>query len=283
VQGVGSDFCEIIIVDNASSDTTKEHVCSLARQNSGIKYIFEPVLGLSSARNTGIGAAKGRYIAYLDDDAVAEPGWLAQIAFAFEAGGPEVGCVAGKVSPIWGAPRPPWLHDALLSYIGAIDYAPQPIWLHDYQPAFGCNAAFPRDALIRVGGFSTTLGRRGASLLSNEEILLQRQLKRLGYRTYYDPQMAVRHHIHADRLLKSWFRRRAYWQGVSDAFLENQLEPMTYSRVIEKRLRRIASITKHPKELASFTSRGDDPVTFLTSCNILMKLGYGLASLHSDR
>src|SRR6185437_14930887 len=96
---------------------------------------------------------------------------------------------------------------------------------------------------------------------------------RLGYRTYYDPRMAVRHNVQSERLSKSWFRRRAYWQGVSDAFLESQLESMTFSRALKKRVRRIASIAKRPKELLSLAHRGNDPVMFLTQCLTLTKLG----------
>lgn len=116
--------------------------------------------------------------------------------------------------------------------------------------------------------------------MSNEEILLQRKLNRLGYRTYYDPRMAIRHNVQAERLSKGWFRRRAYWQGVSDALLESQLEPTALSKAFGKRLRRIVSIAKRPKELLCLAYRGNDPAAFLTECVILTKLGYGFASFH---
>ena len=224
VQELGADHCEIIVVDNASSDSTKEYICSLAREDRSLHYVLEPMVGLSRARNTGIQAARGKYVAFLDDDAVADRGWLSQIPIAFEKGGPDVGCVAGKVELIWGAPRPSWLHDALLTYLSVLDYAPEPIWLEVHQHVVGANVAYLRSAVLQAGGFSPRFGRKGNSLMSNEEILLQRELNRLGYRTYYDPLMAIRHNVHAERLSKRWFRRRAYWQGVSNAFLDSQLE-----------------------------------------------------------
>ena len=283
VHELGPELCEIIVVDNASSDSTKEYVCSRARDDPRLHYVLEPIIGLSRARNTGIQAARGKHVAFLDDDAVAEPGWLSQIPIAFEKGGTDVGCVAGKVTAIWSIPRPPWLHDSLLGYISVLDYAPEPIWLQPHQIAVGANVAYLRHALLQAGGFSPALGRKGTSLLSNEEILLQRQLNRIGYRTYYDPRMAIRHNVSAERLSKSWFRRRAYWQGVSDALLETQLESTPFSRALERRLRRIASIAKRPKELLSLAHWGNDPVAFATQCVILTKLGYSLAILHMGR
>jgi glycosyltransferase involved in cell wall biosynthesis len=279
-QGVSKEFYETIVVDNASSDATRDFVCSRASQDSSLRWIPEPIIGLSHARNTGIRAARGRYLAFIDDDAIAEPGWLAGILLAFDACGPEVGCVAGKVIPIWDAPRPPWLHDELLGYICAFDHSPAASWLNDHQYPYGANVVYNKEALQRVGGFSTELGRKGNSLLSNEENLVHRQLKRFGYRTYYDPRISVRHHVHSERLTKSWFRRRLYWQGVSDAVLERHLQLWTFSKMAVNGLRMIRSLPKAPREMLILADRGNDPVVFLKACHVFWKLGYGLAGLH---
>jgi glucosyl-dolichyl phosphate glucuronosyltransferase len=282
-QGVDEIFYETLVVDNASTDSTHDYVRALAAEVSNLKYVPETVLGLSRARNTGLKAARGQYVAYLDDDAVANPGWLLQIPVAFAAGGSDIGCVGGKIDPIWGAPRPLWLHDDLLACISVLDYSPVATRLEDHQDPFGANVIYKRDVLLRVGGFSTGLGRKGARLLGNEEILLQRQLKRLGYGTYYDPRISVRHHIPASRLTKSWFKRRAYWQGVSNALLESHLDSTSPLMVALKRLRVLASIAKRPRELLSLAHRGNDPIVFCRAFIVLMKLGYATASVHSAK
>jgi glucosyl-dolichyl phosphate glucuronosyltransferase len=278
-QDVDKASYEILVVDNASTDATREFVCARSIQVSNLKYISESVLGLSRARNAGLRTAKGRYVAYIDDDAIADPGWLSQIPVAFEVGGPDVGCVAGRIDPIWGAPRPPWLHDHLLGCISVLDCSPVATRLKNHQEPFGANVIYRRDALLRVRGFSIHLGRKGSRLLSNEEILLHRQLKSLGYATYYDPRISVRHHVPAQRLTKSWFRKRAYWQGVSDALLESQLEAAPSLVIALKRLRKLASIAKHPREMLALAHLGNDPVAFLTTCGVLTKLGYSMASI----
>src|SRR5580704_18928318 len=117
LQASNSPLAEVIVVDNGSTDSTADFVRSLCPTFPNVKYIFEPSLGLSHARNSGLRAAQGQYIAFLDDDAVAEDGWLSQIPIAFETGGGDIACVGGKIEPIWGKPRPTWLHDDLLGYV----------------------------------------------------------------------------------------------------------------------------------------------------------------------
>ncbi|MGD8380729.1 MAG: glycosyltransferase, partial [Syntrophobacterales bacterium] len=60
---------EVIVVDNNSTDNTREVVDEFCRRSSNVRYCFEPQQGLSHARNQGLQEAKGKYVAYIDDDA----------------------------------------------------------------------------------------------------------------------------------------------------------------------------------------------------------------------
>lgn len=106
---------------------------------------------------------------------------------------------------------------------------------------------------------------------------MHRQLKKLGYTTHFDPKISVRHQVPEYRLTTSWFKERAYWQGVSDAVLERQLAPKGRLR----RLRKIASLVKHPKEMAAMLHHNNDPEAFAAACRGLSKLGYVMANLYS--
>lgn len=210
---------EIIVVDNGSTDNTKTIVESFHLKN--LRYIYEPITGLSQARNTGWQNARGKYVAYLDDDAIACPEWLERIVKAFETVHPQPGSVGGKIILIWEAKKPIWLSKQLEVPLGLVDWANKPTFLtEDYQDLRGGNVAYPREILRRFGGFNTSLGHKGGTLLSNDEILLSRCLKRHNLWSYYDPEICVQHHVPAERLVRRWFYRRYFWQGVSEEILQ---------------------------------------------------------------
>src|SRR2546426_8522794 len=71
-----TDNTEVLIVDNASTDETPKMAAQLAATNSCVTVCRENELGLSAARNTALVKARGKYVIFLDDDAVAEQGWL---------------------------------------------------------------------------------------------------------------------------------------------------------------------------------------------------------------
>jgi glycosyltransferase involved in cell wall biosynthesis len=213
---------EIIVVDNGSTDNTRE-VVEAYRDPGFVRYIYEPVIGLSQARNTGWKHASGTYVAYLDDDSIAQRDWLARITDAFRTVSPQPVSVGGRIMPIWEAERPAWLLKEMETYIGIINWSLTPMFITDdrfYLP--GSNISYSRSVLEKNKGFNTHLGRKGRSLLSNEEICLQRYLRRSNLPIWYDPEICIYHHVKPECLRKEWFFRRYYWQGASDVMLEYQ-------------------------------------------------------------
>src|SRR5215216_2688114 len=92
---------EIIIVDNNSTDRTREVVESfIARGHSNLRYVFEPRQGVSHARNRGIAHAAAPIIAFADDDVVVSLDWVATIKRAFDEH-TSVDCIGGRVLPEW--------------------------------------------------------------------------------------------------------------------------------------------------------------------------------------
>lgn len=265
---------EVIVVDNGSTDNTKNTVISKSDKFFNLRYIFEPQKGLSNARNTGLKEASGKYIAYLDDDAVACPKWLANMLNCFETIKPSPSCVGGKVSPIWEAPRPIWLADQLLGYLTIIDWSDIPVFIEKPRYIAGANMAFPKDVLQQLGGFSTTLGRKGKKLLSNEELDLQEKIMNEGHAIYYDPAIQVSHHAPASRLNQEWFLNRLYWQGISEAKLELQKSPSSLVErlyLATKISKRIILKRKKNKYVFAHTK---DPNIFLEKCMQVKEIGY---------
>ncbi len=210
---------EVLVIDNASTDKTKQTVAEFQGGAQNLRYVYEPELGLSIARNTGWRNATGQYIAYLDDDAIPSVSWLTHAAHAIEQGKQDVGMLGGRVEPIWEKPRPDWLGDQLLSLLSMVDLGPASQYVDEDVGIVGANMIIPRHLLQQHGGFSSEVGRIGSLLLSGEETLLKRRLAQSGYRGYYSPDVSVQHHAPADRLTRKWFLERMYWQGRSSAAL----------------------------------------------------------------
>lgn len=273
------DKYEIIIVDNCSNDSTK----AVVEQFTGkvnIRYIYESTLGLSYARNTGWRNARGKYIAYLDDDAIACPVWLDKILEVFDTVTPMPGCVGGKTMPLWEVLRPEWLSDELVTGLTVIDWSETPYIITDLNQKWlvGANFAFPAEVLRHIGGFVSGLDRVGMNLLSGGDIFLEKQIQKSGYTCFYHPEIAVSHLVPKSRLRKRWFIRRYFWQGVSDAVMQI-LQERPFTR---QRLRLAASKAKNllqsPKKLKRLILPTSDSEQFTQKCFDLITLGhiYGL-------
>lgn len=208
---------EIIIVDNSPDQKrAQDHGLRYAGCDR-VTYVLEPRPGLSRARNIGIARARGSIVAFIDDDATADPGWAKAIIDTFETFPGNVAAVGGIVAPRWTAVRPEWLTDKLMRYLSIVERGTELRELQRGEWLAGCNIAFRRSVLQAIGGFSEALGRSGAvSLLSNEETQVVDLITASGGIVVYDPRARVEHTIDASRLDELWFCRRAAWQAVSD-------------------------------------------------------------------
>jgi GT2 family glycosyltransferase len=210
---------EILVVDNASSDTTPEVVRGIASRHPGrIKVVREPVLGHSRARNRGVLNSRGHVIAFTDDDARVNPRWLGALVDTCER--PEVGCAGGPVRAAPGEPLPGWVTPQFLPYLALFDKGMAEIDLSYNEYPRGVNMAYPRRSFEEVGLFSTAFGLKGHSLLYYDEIELCFRLERSGRRILYVPDAEVTHAIHPGRVTIAWFKQRFYAQGRSEAYFD---------------------------------------------------------------
>ena len=264
---------EVIVVDNGSTDDTPAVLERAARTDPSVRVLVEPRPGLSRARNAGWRAATGRWVAFLDDDAVAAPDWLERIASAFAARTPRPGCVGGPITLVWPGARPAWLPSFMDDCFTALDLSPVPVELDGGRWLAGCNMAFARDDLEALGGFDERLGRAGESLLSMEDVALQRRLARAGRSPYYDPAIAVRHHVVPERLSQAWVERRVHWNGVSAA-RALRLDGARMPRRLRLAARTLAGLLASPELVGAALARSAQPERFARRCVVLGRLGY---------
>ena len=171
------DF-EIILVDDGSTDTTPQ----LARQFPDVRYFRHATnLGLSTARNTGIAAAEGEIIAFIDADCRADEDWLYYL----------VGDLVSSEFVAMGGPNllPPE-DSAVAAAVILSPGGPAHVMLSDREAEHipGCNMAFYKSALNEIGGFDPLFKKAG------DDVDLCWRLQQAGFKIGFSPAAFVWHY-----------------------------------------------------------------------------------------
>jgi glycosyltransferase involved in cell wall biosynthesis len=174
--------------------------------------------GLSGARNTGVLAASGEVVAFIDDDASAAPGWIAALLAGYVDR--SVLGVGGVAAPAWESAQPSWFPDEFLWVVGC-SYRGLPTEAEPVRNLIGCNMSFRRTLFAEVGGFHEGIGRgRGLPLGCEETELCIRGSVRFPQGRYMlQPAARVDHVVPARRGRLGYFLQRSYAEGISKAYV----------------------------------------------------------------
>lgn len=172
--------------------------------------------GLSGARNSGITHACGSLVAFLDDDATAEPDWLERLYRCCED--EHVLGAGGTVEAAWLERQPAWFPGEFNWVVGCTYLQPpeQPVVVRN--PFGGCTC-FRRDLFKVIGGFRSEIGRTRTHLLGCEETELCIRASQQWPERYflYEPRARIHHRIPPKRSTWRYFRSRCYGEGLSKA------------------------------------------------------------------
>lgn len=208
VQTADKRLYEVIVVNNNSTDQTQEVAENFSHANANFRVVIEQRQGLSCARNRGCREAKGRFVAYIDDDATARPDWCEKI-LSFITRQPAVAAFGGPYVSGYLSEKPAWYKDEYGSW--SLPGRERP--MEEGEFVRGTNMIFRTDVLSAAGGFDETLGMTGTAAAYGEEVNLHVRLRISGVEVYYCPEIVVEHLVMPGKMNVRWMLRSAYKAG----------------------------------------------------------------------
>lgn len=204
---------ELLVVDNNSPDQTRQIVQAFAKGASFcVRYLFEPKQGRSAALNSGIAAARGRIVAFTDDDVLVHPDWVRSLKDTFDRF--NAVAVAGRVIPLWAHPKPRWLEMEDQLAIVRFELGEEAKTIN--IPPLGANSAFLKEIFSKYGLFRLDLGVNGEKhTITCDDTEFGERLIRAGEKIVYAPGAIVYHPVESLRMTKNYFLSWYYYNGRS--------------------------------------------------------------------
>src|SRR6056297_3208464 len=213
------DDTELVLVSDGNEAVAERFRSEYGDRDDVVTHCNDQNVGLLESRNNGAEVATGDVVAFIDDDAIADPDWVAELVEAYED--KDALAAGGKMTPAWVAGRPSFLPEEFYWLVGVTHrgFADGP---GEVRNTFGSNISFQRDVFLELDGFDTNIGgRQGEKNLQGGETELCARLQS-EYETgvYYVPDALVAHKIFDYRTDPGWLVDRAFWQGYSKRGME---------------------------------------------------------------
>jgi glycosyltransferase involved in cell wall biosynthesis len=199
---------EYIVVDNQSTDDTKEITLNFQHKLNNLVYVFEEKIGLSHARNKGVETSKYDWVCFMDDDALAHADFNEVMMETiknnlFDGFG-------GMFYPWYRTPKPKWL-SPIFGQMPMLrnDIGPLP----NNQHVAGGICAFKKQHLLKAGGFPPDIGMRGNIVGYGEENYLQDKMRANGDVIGFVPNWKMDHLVAEYKYTLNWQLKRFIGKG----------------------------------------------------------------------
>ena len=226
-QEVGSLSWEVIVIDNgSSSDQTQILLAGIAEKwkDFPLVVLHEPTPGKSMALNRGLSVAKGKLLAFTDDDVIPARRWVASLVSASERF-PEFGILCGPIVPGFTKEHPWMLRMSPLTAGPFGRFTPLQVEeeeLVDLLP-YGGNFAVRADVLTNIR-FDEAMGPKGTLWMCGEDTAFLEGLIARGCRTLFVPSAGVKHFVGNYQMDRKWLLNRTFSMG-------RQTRPATVDRI----------------------------------------------------
>jgi len=220
---------EIVVIDNNSSDRTRQVVEDFSRRFPGrFRYAFEPLQGKSFALNRGIRETQADVLAFTDDDVTVEPGWLCNLTQNLFSG--EWAGAGGRTLPTAASSLPNWFElDGPQTLAGAVcgglDLGDEPCDMQ--RPPYGANMAYRRE-VFEIGSFRTDIGPgiTNPRARVGEDVNIGYGVLARGGKLRYEPNAVVRHPLDPRRISKQYILPFAFEVGRYQAIETERKSPV---------------------------------------------------------
>jgi glycosyltransferase involved in cell wall biosynthesis len=216
----------VLVVNNNCTDHTtsvvERYVAS--GQIPGLRIVAETTLGLTPARHCGVRNTTAPWIAFVDDDCILQPDWVAR-AIEFGSKHPTCGAFGGKVSLEWETLPPDYVLEFKYSF------AEQELGLYPkcVEWLVGAGIVVKRSALAAVGWINQPFlaDRVGKMLISGGDVEIALRIASR-YELWYNPECRLRHFIAATRTSRRYLMRINYALGGSRLLGDSMVWTQTY-------------------------------------------------------
>lgn len=205
---------EIIVVDNRSTDDTRQYVESLLPKQKNLIYLYEPKSGATNARHAGAHRAKGEYLVFADNDGLFNTRCLDSILEVYRDN-KDCEAVACKIEIQWDDVEPNWI-GPYKYMLGQLDYGENVSYSDGYYLNGGLMSV-RKDVFERLGGFNPDLV--GPNLIGDGDLGFVKKLHAKKAVIGWTPNAIMKHmQLVSKHGSKKGIALHCYNDGIADSY-----------------------------------------------------------------